>query len=149
VLSLLRAEQARLARARRVARGETELRILNPAGAGLSLLRAGDTLEQARALDLPAGQVWLPEGRYFAEASAGGWRQFFPVTADGTGRGPEPDGTWTLTVRPLPREAPPQWSEHAPGFVFIPGGSFMLGERTNPDSLIRCGFRPSSWVSSR
>jgi hypothetical protein len=47
VLLFLRAEDVRQERAGHAARGETELRIINPAGATLSLLRAGETLEQA------------------------------------------------------------------------------------------------------
>jgi formylglycine-generating enzyme required for sulfatase activity len=131
-LSFLRAEQLRLARARRAARGETELRIVNPAGARLSLGRAGKTLDQAEPLDLPAGEAWLPEGRYFLEASGDRWRQLFPVAIDGTGQGPEPDATWTVTIRAPAGESPPGLVEGTPRFVFIPGGSFTLGERTNP-----------------
>jgi formylglycine-generating enzyme required for sulfatase activity len=141
-LSFLRAEQRRLARARRSARGETELRIVNPAGAALSLQRAGTTLEQATAVDLERGEVWLPEGRYFVGASAGGWQLLFPVCIDGTGQGPEADGSWTVTVRPPARETPPQLVAGTPGFVFIPGGSFTLGEQANP------GQPHSVWVAS-
>jgi formylglycine-generating enzyme required for sulfatase activity len=141
-LSFLRAEQVRLARARRAGRGETELRIVNPAGAAIALQRAGQTLDDAEPLKLTSGEAWLAEGRYFVEANGGAWRQLFPVTIDGTGQGPEPDGSWTVTVRPPPREAPPQLGERASGFVFIPSGSFMLGERANP------GQPHPVWVAS-
>ena len=140
-LSFLRAEQRRVARARRSARGETELRIVNPAGAAVSLRRAGRTVDEAASLDVGEQEVWLPEGRYFVEASALAWRQLFPVTVDGTGQGPEADGTWTVTVRPPPREGPPLITE-ASGFAFIPAGSFAIGERTNP------GQPHAVWVAS-
>jgi len=140
-LKFLRAEQRRVARARRSARGETELRIVNPAGAAVSLQHAGKTLDDAAPLDLGESEVWLPEGRYFVEASTAAWRQLFPVTVDGTGQGPEADGTWTVTVRPPPREGPPLITE-ASGFAFIPAGSFAIGERTNP------GQPHAVWVAS-
>jgi formylglycine-generating enzyme required for sulfatase activity len=140
-LKFLRAEQRRVARARRSARGETELRIVNPAGAAVSLRRAGRSLDEAAPLDLGEPEAWLPEGRYFVEASALAWRQLFPVTVDGTGQGPEADGTWTVTVRPPPREGPPLITE-ASGFAFIPAGSFAIGERTNP------GQPHAVWVAS-
>ena len=142
VFSFLRAEQVRLARARRAGRGETELRIVNPAKAAIALQRAGQTLDDAEPLSLTNGEIWLAEGRYFVEASGGAWRQLFPVTIDGTGQGPEADGTWTVTVRAPAREAPPQLGERAPEFVFVPGGSFLLGERTNP------GQPHPVWVAS-
>jgi formylglycine-generating enzyme required for sulfatase activity len=142
VFSFLRAERVRRARARRAARGETELRIVNPAGAAISVHRAGKALDDAQAVDLPAGDLWLAEGRYFVEASADGWRQLFPVTIDGSGQGPEEDGTWTVTVRAPPSESPPRLAAEAAGFVLIPGGSFLLGERSNP------GQTHPAWVAS-
>ena len=149
-LAFLRAEQRRLARARRSARGETELRIVNPAGAAVSLQSAGRTLDEAAPLDIAAKEVWLPEGRYFVEASASGWRLLFPVSIDGTGQGPEPDGTWTVTVRPPASDTPPQLVAGAPGFAFVPGGNVTLGERAEPGpAALPSGFRPSTWVSSR
>ena len=44
-LSLARNELRRAARARHAARGEVELRLVNPAGADLALFRAGETLD--------------------------------------------------------------------------------------------------------
>ena len=141
-LTFLRAEQRRVARARRSARGETELRIVNPAGAAVSLRRAGRRPRRSgsagprRAGGLAAGRPLLRRGeRRLA------WRQLFPVTVDGTGQGPEADGTWTVTVRPPPREGPPLLTE-ASGFAFIPAGSFAIGERTNP------GQPHAVWVAS-
>ncbi len=66
----------------------------------------------------------------------------FPVSIDGTGQGPEPDGTWTVTVRPPARDTPPLLVAGAPGFAFVPGGSVTLGERANP------GQPHTVWVAS-
>jgi formylglycine-generating enzyme required for sulfatase activity len=130
-LPLVRGEYRKLDRARRAARGETELRIVNPAGATLSLYRAGRSLEDAGTLGAPAAGTWLPEGRYYVAAN-GGRRQLFPVTLEGTGPGPEPDGSWVVTVRRPAAEAPPLLDASVPGFVFVPGGPFVMGDRHNP-----------------
>jgi formylglycine-generating enzyme required for sulfatase activity len=126
-----RREYLRVARARRAARGETELRVVNPAGAAVSLHRAGVTLDQAEALPFADGD-WLPPGRYFVEARAGSGSQLFPVTLDPPGEGPEGDDTWTVTVRRLAPEQPPRLDEGAPPFVLVPGGYFTMGDRHNP-----------------
>jgi formylglycine-generating enzyme required for sulfatase activity len=131
--AFLREEQRRLARARRVAAGETALRVVNPSGARLALQRAGETLDDAARVELGTGDTWLPEGRYALEARTPGWRQLFPVAVDGSGQGPdEPDGSWTVTVRAPPAESPPQLGAFGLGFVFVPGGTFVIGERANP-----------------
>ena len=131
-VSLARNELRRAARARHAARGETELRLVNPAGAALALFRAGDTLDEAAPLPLPAGEIWLPEGRYFVEATLGERRLLFPVTLDGSGEGPDEDGSWPVTVRRPAPESPPLLDERVPGFVFVPGGFFLMGDRQNP-----------------
>jgi formylglycine-generating enzyme required for sulfatase activity len=130
--SFARSELRRAARARHAARGETELRLVNPAGAALALFRAGATLDDAAPLALPAGEAWLPEGRYFVEATLAGERLLFPVTLDGSGEGPDDSGAWTVTVRRPPAESPPLPHERGPGFVFVPGGFFLMGDRQNP-----------------
>ena len=131
-VSLARNELGRAARARHAARGEVELRLVNPAGAALALFRAGETLDDAAPLSLPAGQAWLTDGRYFVEARLGEGRLFFPVTLDGSGEGPDEDGSWTVTVRRPAPESPPRLDERVPGFVFVPGGFFLMGDRQNP-----------------
>jgi formylglycine-generating enzyme required for sulfatase activity len=132
-ITLLSQERQRLARSRRAAAGETALRVLSPGGVALALQRAGQTLDDTAPVPVTAGDTWLREGRYLLEAKAGAWRHLFPVTINGSGQGPdEPDGTWTVTVRPPPTEAPPQLDPETPGFVFVPGGTFVLGERANP-----------------
>ena len=130
--SLARSELRRAARARHAARGEVELSLVNPAGAGLAVFRAGETLDDAAPLPLPAGEAWLPEGRYFVEATLGDRRLLFPVTLDGSGEGPDEDGSWTVTVRRPSPESPPLLDDRGPGFVFVPGGFFLMGDRRNP-----------------
>lgn len=131
-VTFARGEYRRIARARHAARGETELRIENPAGATLSLFRAGATLDAAERVPLAAGGQWLPSGRYFVEAVAEGARQLFPVTAADGGEGPEEDGSWPVTVRRPASDAPPRLDSRLPPFVFVPGGYFMLGDRLSP-----------------
>ena len=140
--SFLRAEQRRLGRARHAARGETELRIVNPAGAALVLYRAGNALDEATPRPLADGETWLPEGRWFLEARTAAASLLFPVTVDGTGEGPEEDGSWAVTVRASPSEAPPVLDDRGPGFVFVPGGPFVIGDRQNP------GQPHAVWVAS-
>jgi formylglycine-generating enzyme required for sulfatase activity len=131
-LGLARREYARTARARREARGERALRIVDDTGASLSLHAAGGALEQARRIELGAGETWLPEGRYFVEAKAGVAAQLFPVELRPPAPGPEPDGSWSVVVRRPALEPPPRLEARVPGFVFVPAGWFTIGERENP-----------------
>jgi len=131
-VSLARRELRRAARARHAARGETELRLVNPAGAELALHRAGATLDDATPVPLASRETWLPEGRYFVGAAAAGRHLLFPVTLDGSGEGPEADGAWPVTVRRPPPETPPLLDVRVPPFVFVPGGYFLMGDRQNP-----------------
>jgi formylglycine-generating enzyme required for sulfatase activity len=138
--SLARAEYRRLTRARHEARGETELRIVNPGGMEVSVHRAGATLADAEALPAAADTQWLPPGRYFVDASLGGRHQLFPVTLWTEAPGPEDDGAWTVTLRRPVREEPPRLDARVPPFVFIPGGHFTLGDRYSP------GHAHTVWV---
>jgi len=132
VVSLARSELRRAVRARRAARGETELRLVNPAQATVVLRRSGADLDDARPVPSAPGETWLPEGRYFVEAALGGKPVFFPVTLDGSAEGPDEDGSWPVTVRRTAPESPPRLDERVPDFVFVPGGYFLMGERQNP-----------------
>ena len=140
--TLARREYDRTMRARHAARGETELRVLNPAEAFLSLHRAGATLEDVEDVPLPTGERWLPAGRYFVAAAAGSWRQLFPVSLEPSVAAPEADSLWTLTVRRPIAEGPPRLHERAPSFVFVPGGYFTIGDRRSP------GQAHAVWVPS-
>lgn len=139
--SFFAAEHRRLTRSRHAARGETELRVVNPSGAALALYRAGDALDGAVSVPL-AAETWLEEGRYFLEATSEGGTLRYPVTVDGTGEGPDEDGSWVVSARGPSRETPPVLDPGGPGFVFVPGGWFTLGERSNP------GQPHAVWVPS-
>jgi formylglycine-generating enzyme required for sulfatase activity len=136
-----RAQQAGLARARHTAQGETRLVVVNPAGAAVALHRAGVTLDDAEPVAFQVGEGWFPEGRYFLTGSLGPLRLFFPFTVDGSGEGPEDDGSWTVTVRSPSPESPPVLEGGLP-FVFVPGGHFTMGDRNNP------GQTHAVWVAS-
>jgi hypothetical protein len=110
----LRGEYRRLARARHAARGETELRVVNAARAAVTLHRAGSDLDEAVTLGAAAAETWLGGGRYFVASGNGGRRQFFPVTLEGVGGAPEPDGSWVVTVRRPAAEAPPSLDARLP-----------------------------------
>jgi formylglycine-generating enzyme required for sulfatase activity len=140
-LSFLHAEQRRRAWARHAAQGETRLVIVNPAGAATALHRAGLTLEDAVPVTLEGEEDFLEEGRYFLAGSVGRSQLFFPFTADGTGEGPEKDGSWTITVRSPASESPPAFEGSLP-FAFVPGGFFTMGDRRNP------GHAHAVWVAS-
>ena len=120
--SLARSELRRVVRARRAARGETELRLVNPAGAELALFRAGARLDDATPVSRASGEIWLPEGRHFVEAVVGGRPLYYPVTLDGSGEGPDEDRAWPVVVRRPAPESPPRLDDRVPEFVFVPAG---------------------------
>jgi formylglycine-generating enzyme required for sulfatase activity len=142
VRSALRDAHERRERASRLARGQTPLRIVNAAGAALDLYRAGKTLGEVQPLSLSEGERWLEPGRYFVEAALAGHRLLFPVEVAASGTGPEPDGSWTVTVRRPTAETPPRLDGEGTGFCFVPAGYVVLGERTNP------GQAHAAWVPS-
>jgi formylglycine-generating enzyme required for sulfatase activity len=127
-----RRELRRVLHARHAARGQTELRLVNPAGASLALRRAGASLEDAEAVPVPSGECWLDPGRYFVEAVSEEGRQLFPVTSDPWVGSPEGDDAWPVAVRRLAAESPPRLGPDSPPFAFVPGGYFTMGERHNP-----------------
>jgi formylglycine-generating enzyme required for sulfatase activity len=131
-ISLARSELRRVVRARHAARGETELRLVNPSGATLALFRAGASLDDATPVPIAAAEAWLPGGRYFVEATLADGHLLFPVTLDGSGEGPDEDGSWPVTVRRPSPESPPRLDERVPPFVLVPGGYFLMGDRQNP-----------------
>ncbi len=112
---------------------ETEVRIANVSGAGISLFKAGNTIAFANQVPVTGSSVWLPRGRYFIQASLGGKSLYYPLPLTGYHSGPDEDGAFNITVRPFPAEEPPRLFPTLPAFAFIPSGSFAFGDRYNPN----------------
>jgi hypothetical protein len=141
-ITFVREERTQRTRAWHAARGETRLSGLNPHAAKVALHRAGATLDAAAPMPFSGTEAFLPEGRYYLTASLGRGRLAFPFIADGTGEGPEADGSWTITIRSPPAEAPPALEGGGTPFVFVPGGFSLLGDAQNP------GQPHATWVAS-
>ena len=125
------AERERLERVH-YERQETLLVVSNLAQAPLRLFKAGKSVGKEEPISPFDGkQIWLPPGDYFVETQERGQKLFYPATVLGYRSGPDSDGELTLTIRPMPPESPPV-SSQAFDFVFIPSGSFLIGDRRNP-----------------
>jgi formylglycine-generating enzyme required for sulfatase activity len=113
-------------------REETELVIVNLAGARLSLFQAGNELRETTELPgFDGKRVWLAKGNYFLRADAGDRIFYYPVPITGYRRGAEKDGSFAATIRPFPVETPPALLPDSK-FAFIPSGYFLFGDRLNP-----------------
>ncbi len=118
---------------RRYERQETELVVANLARSTLTLFKAGRTLDDTIRLDAFDGQrIWLPRGNYFLRSEENGRVQYYPIPLTGYRCGPDKDGSYLVTLRPAPKEFPPQLFSTLPEFVFIPSGTFLMGDRQNP-----------------
>jgi formylglycine-generating enzyme required for sulfatase activity len=126
----------------RFERDEAELRIAGLGGGRLTLARAGQTLDEARTIPLPEGEIWLPAGDYFVESEIGAVRFFYPVPLLGYRLGPEVDHSFPVTVREVGFGLPPQLDQNELGFAFVPSGYFLMGNRRNP------GERHYIWLSA-
>lgn len=117
----------------RYEQGETELVISNLANSTLTLYKAGKNLsDTSRLLEFTGKNIWLKPGNYFLRSDDGGRTTFIPVPLTGYRCGPDNDGSFLATTRPLAKEFPPYLLKSIPEFVFIPSGNFLLGDRQNP-----------------
>jgi formylglycine-generating enzyme required for sulfatase activity len=96
----------------------------------VSLYRAGDTLEGAQPQPQPMPRRLTP-GNYFVEAKAGSFRLLYPVPLATLLRGPDAGGSFALAVR-KPRFGAPPVVDEMSKFVFVPSGSFTMGDERNP-----------------
>jgi formylglycine-generating enzyme required for sulfatase activity len=122
-----RAEQVRFER------GETELVLSNLARVPVQLFKAGNYFGDARPVASFNGErIWLPAGDYFLKASYPSREVFYPAPVAGYRRGPDADGSFVITIRTLPDEAPPSTSAIRDNWALIPSGNFLFGDRRNP-----------------
>lgn len=114
-------------------RDEAELVVANTIDTRVSLYRAGKRLDQAQAVaDFDGERMWLTQGNYFLKAEQNDKTVFYPVPILGYGQGNERDDSFSVTIRPIPAADPPTLLKDSPAFVFVPGGSFLMGDRLNP-----------------
>jgi formylglycine-generating enzyme required for sulfatase activity len=114
-------------------RGETELIVTNLAGLRLQLFKSGKTLRQAQTVaSFNGARIWLPAGNYFLQAGLPNQVFFYPVHIMGYRRGPDAGGSFALTIRTVPHEAPPRPPAVSTDWAFVPSGNFLLGDRRNP-----------------
>ena len=114
-------------------RDETELKIANLTGARVRLFRSGKNLSQATELTAPTGEgVFLSRGNYFLRTDHADTKLFYPIPILGYRRGPDANGSLAVTIRSLPDVRPSAFDGGLPQWVVIPGGSFVLGDRLNP-----------------
>jgi formylglycine-generating enzyme required for sulfatase activity len=104
---------------------ETEIEITNVAHANLHLLRAGKDLQNIHEFPVMGDRFWLRKGNYFVAAEQKNKHFYFPITVLGYANGPD-EGKLGLTIRGYPSEFPGK------GFVYIPAGYFLMGDRLNP-----------------
>lgn len=117
----------------RYRRGETELVVANLTDSVLTLWKRGKTLlDSSRIATFQETRMWISPGNYYIEVIDGTRRLFIPVPLTGFRCGPDEDGTFNVTVRQSPREYPPRLFPEIPDYVYIPSGSFLLGDRLNP-----------------
>ncbi len=114
-------------------RDETELFVANLANAPVHLFKAGRRLSQASEIsEFNGARGFLPRGSYFLKADLSSLSAFYPIPITGYRRGPDADGSLTVTIRSLAPGSPPRVPPGVSEWVVIPSGSFLIGERSNP-----------------
>jgi|SRR5215471_4975894 len=113
-------------------REETEFIVTNLAGAKVSLYKAGNDIEALTALPLDSDDQWLARGNYFLKVDQNGKTTFYPVPILSYRSGPDKNGAFTVTIRPVPAQTPPQLNGSLPQFAFIPSGNFLFGDHLRP-----------------
>jgi formylglycine-generating enzyme required for sulfatase activity len=113
-------------------REETQTFLTNLAGANVTLFKAGSSIEGAVVIPefKPEG-MWLPRGNYFLKVEQAGKTSFYPVPIVRYRSGPDKEGAFDVTIRPLP-QSPPRLLSNLPEFAVIPSGHFLFGDRLRP-----------------
>jgi formylglycine-generating enzyme required for sulfatase activity len=98
-----------------------------------TLYKAGETLEMAQAITITDSfPIWLSAGNYFLQVKHGENILYYPASILGYRSGPDRDGALAITLRRMPTEYPPRLLRELPECVYIPAGSFVIGDKHNP-----------------
>jgi formylglycine-generating enzyme required for sulfatase activity len=112
---------------------ETELVVSSLYGSSPMLYKAGRYLQDTLSISVFDGRsTWLQPGNYFLSTDDARGQYLFPVPLTGYRCGPDKDDSFIATLRPPPKEYPPNSLGDLPQFMFIPSGNFLLGDRLNP-----------------
>lgn len=114
-------------------RDETQFLVTNLPGASISLFKSGNSIEAAVlwAQFKPEG-MWLPRSNYFLKVVQTDKTTFYPVPILGYRSGPDKEGAFSVTIRPLGSQLPPRLLASLPEFAFIPSGHFLFGDHLRP-----------------
>ena len=114
-------------------REETQFFLTNLSGANVTLLKAGSSIEAAVVMpEFKPGGMWLPRGNYFLKVEQAEKTSFYPVPIVGYRSGPDKEGAFTITIRPLSPQSPPRLLSNLPEFALIPSGHFLFGDQLRP-----------------
>jgi len=117
----------------RYEQGATELVLSNLPSSTLTLYKAGRNLtDTSRVAEFAGSNIWLKPGNYFLRSDDDSRTTFIPVPLTGYRCGPDKDGSFLVTIRPMPQAFPPRLLNNLPEFSYIPSGNFLLGDRQNP-----------------
>lgn len=110
-------------------RNEMELIVSKTSDYSVQLYQSGKNLQDAHLLSrFDNNDIWLQPGNYFLSAQpSNGPILFYPASINGYKTGPDKDGALTVTIRSQ-KNSPPLAGE----YVLIPSGSFLFGDRINP-----------------
>lgn len=113
--------------------GETALIVSNLTNATVELYKAGRNAAETTPILFGDGRnLWLSPGNYFLRSEESGRLSFYPIPLTGYHSGPDKDGSFLVTLRPMPKQFPPRLLNNLPEFAYIPAGNFLLGDRMNP-----------------
>jgi formylglycine-generating enzyme required for sulfatase activity len=117
----------------RAERDQTEIVVGAPQGARCRLYESGREIDSGRLLnDGPCLSMWLTAGTYWMNVAASGGELNYPAPLLGYRLGPDRDGSFVITVRPRVQGDPPLPRPESAGFVRIPSGHFLIGDRETP-----------------
>ena len=114
-------------------REETDVIVTNLAGANYILYKASSDLQSASATTpIPVKGQWLPRANYFLKVVQNGKSTYYPISIFSYRAGPDKDGAFIVTIRPLPTQTPARLMPNLPEFAFIPSGHFLFGDHLRP-----------------